>query len=113
MDGPQENLTSSLSRCSPFTGNVSIRGRILSGKVIKTKMNRTLIIRREYLHYVQKYSRYEKRSVTAVHRNARSLVDVLFTVHRHKNMAVHCSPAFRAEVGDLVTVGQCRPLSKS
>lgn len=47
--------------CSPFVGNVSIRGRILSGKVIKTKMNRTIIIRREYLHFVQKYSRYEKR----------------------------------------------------
>lgn len=32
---------------------------------------------------------------------------------RHKNVAVHCSPAFRAEVGDTVTVGQCRPLSKT
>lgn len=32
---------------------------------------------------------------------------------RHKNVAVHCSPAFRVEVGDIVTVGQCRPLSKT
>ena len=32
---------------------------------------------------------------------------------RHKNVAVHCSPAFRVEVGDVVTVGQCRPLSKT
>ena len=30
----------------PFTGNVSIRGRILSGIVIKQKMNRTIVIRR-------------------------------------------------------------------
>lgn len=32
---------------------------------------------------------------------------------RHKNLAAHVSPAFRVEVGDIVTVGQCRPLSKT
>ncbi|KAI8995665.1 ribosomal protein S17-domain-containing protein [Trametes punicea] len=76
----------------PFTGNVSIRGRILTGRVVSTKMTRTVIIRRDYLHYVPKYNRYEKR---------------------HKNLAAHVSPAFRVEVGDMVTVGQCRPLSKT
>ncbi|KAG6813807.1 hypothetical protein H0H92_007219 [Tricholoma furcatifolium] len=76
----------------PFTGEVSIRGRILTGKVVSTKMNRTIIIRRDYLHYIPKYNRYEKR---------------------HKNLAAHLSPAFRVEVGDTVTVGQCRPLSKT
>ncbi|KAG6857543.1 hypothetical protein H0H87_000142 [Tephrocybe sp. NHM501043] len=74
----------------PFTGEISIRGRILTGKVISTKMNRTIIIRRDYLHYIPKYKtdmgadRYEKR---------------------HKNLAAHLSPAFRVEVGDTVTVG--------
>jgi small subunit ribosomal protein S11e len=71
---------------------VSIRGRILTGTVVSTKMHRTLIIRREYLHYIPKYNRYEKR---------------------HKNLAAHVSPAFRVEEGDHVTVGQCRPLSKT
>lgn len=52
----------------------------------------TLVIRREYLHFVPKYSRYEKR---------------------HKNLAAHVSPAFRVEPGDKVVVGQCRPLSKT
>nr|NP_001134919.1 40S ribosomal protein S11 [Salmo salar]ACI69460.1 40S ribosomal protein S11 [Salmo salar] len=33
---------------------------------------------------------------------------------RHKNMSVHLSPAFRdVSVGDIVTVGECRPLSKT
>lgn len=41
----------------PFTGDISIRGRILTGKVVSTKMNRTIIIRRDYLHYIPKYSR--------------------------------------------------------
>lgn len=76
----------------PFTGNVSIRGRLLTGVVKSVKMKRTIIIRRDYLHYVSKYNRFEKR---------------------HKNMAVHCSPCFRVNEGDVVTVGQCRPLSKT
>lgn len=76
----------------PFTGNVSIRGRILKGLVISTKMKRTIIVRRDYLHYITKYRRFEKR---------------------HKNIAVHCSPAFPVKEGDIVTMGQCRPLSKT
>lgn len=56
-------------------------------------MERTIIIRREYLHYIRKYNRYEKR---------------------HKNLAAHCSPAFVGiQAGDVVTVGECRPLSKT
>lgn len=33
---------------------------------------------------------------------------------RHTNIPAHCSPAFkRIKVGDIVTIGQCRPLSKT
>nr|AHB12431.1 40S Ribosomal Protein S11 [Pantala flavescens] len=77
----------------PFTGNVSIRGRILTGVVQKMKMQRTIVIRRDYLHYIRKYNRFEKR---------------------HRNMSVHLSPAFRdVQIGDVVTIGECRPLSKT
>ncbi|CAD6998878.1 40S ribosomal protein S11 [Ceratitis capitata] len=77
----------------PFTGNVRIRGRILTGAVRKCKMQRTIVIRRDYLHFVRKYSRFEKR---------------------HRNMSVHCSPCFRdVESGDIATIGECRPLSKT
>lgn len=55
-------------------------------------MHRTIIIRRDYLHYIPKYNRYEKR---------------------HKNVAAHVSPAFRVQEGDTVVVGQCRPISKT
>ena len=41
-----------------FLFQVSIRGRILTGVVAKLKMNRTAVIRRDYLHYVKKYNRY-------------------------------------------------------
>ncbi|KAI3390108.1 hypothetical protein SNEBB_010149 [Seison nebaliae] len=77
----------------PYAGNVAIRGRILRGRVLKMKMQRTIIIRRDYLHYVKKYNRFEKR---------------------HTNMPVHCSPCFRdIKIGDMVTIGECRPLSKT
>ncbi|CAN0368072.1 unnamed protein product [Ectocarpus sp. 12 AP-2014] len=42
----------------PFTGDVSIRGRILKGLVISAgKMTNTIVIRRDYLHFVSKYRR--------------------------------------------------------
>ena len=62
------------------------------GVVLSTKMNRTIVIRRDFLHYIKKYNRFEKR---------------------HKTVSAHCSPAFRLKQGDVVTVGQCRPISKT
>ncbi|KAI8081782.1 RPYS18 protein [Halteromyces radiatus] len=79
----------------PFVGEVNIQGRILTGVVASTKMKRTIVVRRDYLHYIPKYTRYEKR---------------------HKNISAHISPAFdnaNVEIGDIVTIGQCRPLSKT
>merc|ERR1719504_52495 len=75
-----------------ITMPLRIRPRVLKGMVISTKMKRTIIIRRNYLHYIKKYHRFEKR---------------------HKNVAVHCSPAFDVKEGDIATVGQCRPLAKT
>merc|ERR1711920_149789 len=76
-----------------FTGNVSIRGKILKGMCISAyKMRHTIVMRRTYLHYIKKFNRFEKR---------------------HGNIAVHCSPCFDVEEGDIITAGQCRPLSKT
>merc|ERR1712124_81505 len=76
----------------PFTGNVSIRGRILVGLVKSTKMRHSIVIRRHYFHYIKKYHRYEKR---------------------HSNISAHISPCLRCKEGDSVVIGQCRPLSKT
>ncbi|XP_054162531.1 40S ribosomal protein S11-like [Oppia nitens] len=91
---PREAIEGSyIDKKCPFTGNVAIRGRILRGVVIKMKMQRTVVIRRDYLHFIKKYNRFEKR---------------------HRNMSVHLSPCFRdVALGDWVTVGECRPLSKT
>merc|ERR1711937_287843 len=76
----------------PFTGNVSIRGKIIRGVVASAGKN-TITIRRDYRHYIKKYKRYEKR---------------------HKMVSAHCSPGFGdVRQGDEVTAGQCRPLAKT
>jgi len=81
-----------IKKC-PFTGDVSIRGRILTGVIQKLKMNKTVTVRRDYLHYIKKYNRFEKR---------------------HRMMSVHLSPCFRdVRSGDIATIGECRPLSKT
>jgi small subunit ribosomal protein S11e len=76
----------------PWTGQVSIRGRLIKGYVKTNKMKRSVIVRRDYLHYIKKYNRFEKR---------------------HTNIPAHLSPAFRINEGDDVVIGQCRPLSKT
>ena len=96
----------------PFTGNVSIRGRILKGMVISTKMTRTVVIRRDYLNWCGKY-----RTAPCVFLLSISMLTVPLTGRfekRHKNMSVHVSPCFEnVKEGDIVTVGQCRPLTKT
>ena len=90
---PQEAIDGVyIDKKCPFTGNVSIRGKILKGLVLSHKMQRTIIVRRDYLKWVSKYKRYEKR---------------------HSNTPAHLSPAFKVKEGDVVTIGQCRPLSKT
>merc|ERR1712159_562855 len=76
----------------PWTGNVNIRGKLITGTIKTTKMKNTVIIRKDYLHYIKKYNRFEKR---------------------HKNTTVNVSPAFRLKQGDEILAGQCRPISKT
>ena len=91
---PKEAIEGSyVDKKCPFTGNVSIRGRVFKAMVVSNKMKRTIVVRRDYLQFVSKYRRFEKR---------------------HRNLTAHCSPCFiNVQEGDVVTVGQCRPLAKT
>ena len=73
-------------------GRVSVRGRVLRGKVKSAKAHGTVIVEWGYHRYVPKYQRYEKSksSVTA-----------------------HNPPCIRAKEGDSVVIAECRPLSKT
>ncbi len=76
----------------PFHGTLSVRGRALDGVVISAKMDKTAIIRRDYLQYVPKFKRYERR---------------------HSHIPAHKPPCLGVKEGDKVKIAECRPLSKT
>ncbi|KAM1046522.1 40S ribosomal protein S11-3-like isoform X1 [Malus sylvestris] len=76
----------------PFHWKCFYGGRILAGTCHGAKMNKTIIVRRNYLHYVKKYQRYEKR---------------------HSNIPAHVPPCSGVKEGDHATIGRCRPLSET
>lgn len=76
----------------PFHGTLPVRGQVITGIVSSTKMQRSITVKREYLHLVPKYERYEKR--TSIY-------------------AAHCPPCLDIKVGDKVRIAECRPLSKT
>ncbi|MFX0040028.1 MAG: 30S ribosomal protein S17 [Promethearchaeota archaeon] len=78
----------------PFHGSTRIRGKITKGVVVSKKSKNTIIIRRDYVQFVKKYQRYERRNT----RLACHLPDCL--IHE-------------IELGDLVRVGESRKVSKT
>jgi len=90
------NVKSPTDSCNdkncPFHGTLPVRGQIITGVVSATKMQDSILVKREYMHYVPKYERYEKRTST---------------------FAAHCPPCIKTNVGDRVRIAECRPLSKS
>ena len=90
------NVKSPIDSCKdkncPFHGTLPVRGQIITGVVSATKMQDSILVKREYMQYVPKYERYEKRTST---------------------FAAHCPPCIKTNVGDRVRIAECRPLSKS
>ena len=76
----------------PFHGELSVRGRVLEGSVVSAKMDKTVVVRRDYLHYMPKYKRYERR---------------------HGHVPAHSPPCLEVKEGDRVKIAECRPLSKA
>ena len=76
----------------PFHGILSLRGHTLEGIVVSDKMEKTIIVRRDYLNYVPKYKRYERR---------------------RSNVAAHSPPCLNIQTGDRVRLAECRSISKT
>jgi small subunit ribosomal protein S11e len=96
----------------PFTGTVSIRGRIIAGTCHSAKMNRTIIVRRNYLHFVKKYQRQANLHWLNFFGGCCIITNILAFMNRyekrHSNIPAHISPCFRVREGDHVIIGQCR-----
>ncbi|HLI46480.1 MAG TPA: 30S ribosomal protein S17 [Geobacterales bacterium] len=76
----------------PFHGNLSVRGRLDSGVVIKLKAMKTAVVEKEYLVFIRKYQRYERR---------------------RSKYHVHVPSCIKVKEGDKVIFGECRPLAKT
>jgi len=76
----------------PFHGTLSVRGQTIDGIVATVRMNKTVVVERNYMRYIEKYERYEKKSSRYV---------------------AHAAPCLGLKVGDRVTIAECRPLAKT
>jgi small subunit ribosomal protein S17 len=76
----------------PWHGHLRVRGVILEGVVEKYRAKSTAVVRHDYIHYVKKYKRYEKRS---------------------KRIKAHVPPCIDVKEGDVVVIGETRPLAKT
>ena len=66
--------------------------RQLVGTIVSDKMEKTIVVRRDYLNYVPKYRRYERR---------------------RSNVPAHSPPCLEINAGDKVRLAECRPISKT
>lgn len=79
-------------RNCPFHGELSVRGRVLDGVVVTAKMDKTVVVERDYLQYISKFMKYERR---------------------RSRIPSHNPPCIDAKEGDRVTIAECRPVSKT
>ena len=76
----------------PFHGELPIRGRVLEGVVVTAKMDKTVVVERDYLSYISKFMRYERR---------------------RSRIPSHNPPCIDAKEGDRVMIAESRPVSKT
>ena len=79
-------------RNCPFHGILSVRGRVMEGIVHTAKMDKTVIVDREFLQFSSKFVRYERR---------------------HGHIPSHNPPCIDAKEGDRVKIAECKPISKT
>ncbi len=80
-------------KCPPWHGHTSIRGEVLRGGVVDSVYGNHAVVVHEWLHYVPKYKRYERR---------------------RKKIHAYLPPrCVSVKVGEEVTIGETRPLSKA
>jgi small subunit ribosomal protein S17 len=76
----------------PFHGELPVRGRVLEGTVVSAKMDKTVIVGRDYLSYISKFKRYERK---------------------RSRIPSHKPPCIDVKEGDRVTIVESRPISKT
>ncbi|MHA2009347.1 MAG: 30S ribosomal protein S17 [Promethearchaeota archaeon] len=94
VEPPKAKTEDCLDESCPFHGNTKIRGKITQGIVVSKRSKNTIVIRRDYVQFVKKYQRYERRNTRLACHLPECLVQEI-------------------EIGDLVKVGESRKISKT
>jgi len=76
----------------PFHGTLGVRGNLIQGKVVSTRAQKTAVIEKNYQHYLPKYERFERR---------------------HSRIVAYNPECVGAKEGNVVSIAECRPLSKT
>jgi small subunit ribosomal protein S17 len=76
----------------PFHGTLPVRKKVIEGIVVSSKAQKTAVIERQYLTFLHKYERYERR---------------------HSRINAYNPTCISAKEGDWVKIAECRPLSKT
>ena len=76
----------------PWHGHLKLRGRIFKGRVVSTKANKTAIVEWDFVRFVRKYERFERRKTRVV---------------------AYLPDCIKVRKGDIVRIGETRPLSKT
>lgn len=84
--------TDSNDKNCPYTGTVSIRGKVFEGVVVSDSMDKTVKVSWENVVKDPKYNRYFKT---------------------RSKVAAHNPDCIKAKKGDKVLIGETRPLSKT
>jgi small subunit ribosomal protein S17 len=77
---------------NPFNGTLPVRGVTIVGRVVENKMQGTVIVEKQHQRLVPKFERFEKGTSR-------------YPAHLPSNIDV--------DVGDEVTIAECRPISKT
>ncbi len=76
----------------PFHGTLSVRGKLIEGKIVSAKAPKMVVIQQEYPKMIAKFKRYARsRSMT----------------HAYKPSCID------AKEGAVVLIAECKPISKS
>jgi small subunit ribosomal protein S17 len=76
----------------PFTNGLKLRGKIFTGIVVSKDTHRTVIIEWSTRHFIKKYERF---------------------LDKKTKVAAHNPDVIKADVGDMVIIAECKPLSKT
>jgi len=76
----------------PFHGKLPVRGQVIEGTVVSTKMMGSVVVEKEHKRLIKKYERY---------------------ITKTSRYLAHLPPCIKKKKGDKAVLAECRPISKN